>query len=101
MNDTTTRRFAATGMIGAAALATAGFTGLGAVFDYPAILDEPTAEILDAYRAHQTAVSLWFAALVLAAACCSLRSPSCSPGSRRAHGVAGSPASASPPPRCR
>ncbi len=43
MNDTTTRRLAATSMIGAAALATAGFTGLGAVFDYPAILDEPTA----------------------------------------------------------
>jgi len=68
MNDTTTRRLAATSMIGAAALATAGFTGLGAVFDYPAILDEPTAQILDAYRAHQAAVSLWFATLVLAAA---------------------------------
>ena len=89
------------GMIGAAALATAGFTGLGAAFDYPAILDEPTAEILDAYRAHQTAVSLWFAALVARRrAARSDRRPARQARATR-QGVAGSPASASPPPPCR
>jgi hypothetical protein len=64
----TARRVAAVSMIGAAVAATAGFTLLGSVFDYPAVLDEPTAEILDAYRRHQAAISIGFAVLVLAAA---------------------------------
>ena len=34
-------------MAGAAVLAIAGFTALGSIFDYPKILKEPTAEILD------------------------------------------------------
>ena len=46
MNMPTTRRLAAVAMAGAAALAIAGFTALGSVFDYPAILKSPTAEIL-------------------------------------------------------
>ena len=37
-------------------LAIAGFTALGSVFDYPQILEEPTADILALYREHQGAV---------------------------------------------
>ena len=46
MNTRTTRRLAAAGMASAAGLAIAGFTALGSIFDYPKILDEPTADIL-------------------------------------------------------
>jgi hypothetical protein len=67
MTSTTNRRLAAITMT-AAACATAGFIGLGAAFDYPAVLDEPTAAILDAYREHQTAITAWFAVLVIGAA---------------------------------
>ena len=38
-------------------LAIAGFTALGSIFEYPQILQEPTAEILDLYRRHQGAVT--------------------------------------------
>ena len=62
-----TRRGAAVCLVGAALLATAGFVGLGATFDYPAVLDEPTAVILRAYRTHQGAITAWFAVLVVAA----------------------------------
>src|SRR6185312_4963645 len=53
---------------GAAALAIAGFTALGSVFDYPKILKAPTAEILDRFAAGETAVTGWFVALCLGAA---------------------------------
>jgi hypothetical protein len=66
--STNARRVAAASMITAAVAATAGFILLGAVFDYPAVLDESTGEILHAYRAHQAAISVGFAALLLAAA---------------------------------
>ena len=68
MNATTTRRTAAAAMLVAAGCAVVGFSGLGATFDYPAILDEPTAAILAAYRDHQAAVTAWFAVLVVGAA---------------------------------
>lgn len=68
MNPQTTRRLAAAGMAAAAALAIAGFTALGAIFEYPQILQEPTSEILDLYRRHQVAVSAWFLVLVIGAA---------------------------------
>jgi len=68
MNTTTSRRIAAGSMTGAALLAIAGFTALGSVFDYPAILKEPTDEILALYREHSTAVSGWFLVLVVGAA---------------------------------
>ena len=55
-------------MSAAALLAIAGFTALGSVFEYPQILQSPTAEILDAFRAHQGAVTAWFAALAVGAA---------------------------------
>ena len=52
----------------ASVLAIAGFTFLGSVFQYPQILEEPTAEILALYRAHQTAVVTWFLVLVVSSA---------------------------------
>lgn len=60
-------RLAATGMAGAAALAIAGFTALGSIFDYPKILKEPTAEILTHFRAQQGAISAWFLVLAVSA----------------------------------
>src|SRR4029450_6625248 len=64
----TTRRPAPAPMAGAALLAIAGFTALGSVFEYPQILEEPTADILALYRAHQGAVMAWFLVLVVSAA---------------------------------
>ena len=64
----TDARRAAVTLALAASLAIAGFTALGAVFDYPQILKQPTAEILELYRQHQTAISLWFAVLTLSSA---------------------------------
>jgi hypothetical protein len=52
----------------AAVLAIAGFTFLGSIFQYPQILEEPTADILSLYRAHQGAVTAWFLALAISAA---------------------------------
>ena len=53
MNMQATHRIAAIAMASAAALAIAGFTALGSIFEYPQILKEPTAEILASYQAHQ------------------------------------------------
>lgn len=68
MSEPTTRRTAAVAMATAAALAIAGFTALGSIFDYPAILKEPTAHILSSYRLHQGAISGWFLVLTVSAA---------------------------------
>jgi hypothetical protein len=68
MNMQTTQRAAAVLMVGAAALAIAGFTALGSIFDYPKILKAPTSEILDSYRENQTAITGWFLALMIGAA---------------------------------
>lgn len=65
---TTTARLAATGLVLAALLAIAGFTALGAIFDYPQILHQPPGEILALFRQHQVAVVRWFGVLVLGAA---------------------------------
>ena len=64
----TTRRAAAAAIATAALLAIAGFTALGSVFEYPQILKEPTADILELYRQHQGAVMAWFGVLMLSAA---------------------------------
>ena len=64
----TTRRLAAAAIATAALLAIAGFTALGSVFEYPQILKEPTADILELYRQHQGAVMAWFVVLMLSAA---------------------------------
>jgi hypothetical protein len=68
MTTQTVRRLAAAAMATAAALAIAGFTALGSIFEYPQILQSPTADILDLYRQHQAAVMAWFLVLVLGAA---------------------------------
>jgi hypothetical protein len=68
MTMQTNRRLAAAAMAAAAALAIAGFTALGSVFNYPKILKAPTAEILASYREHQGAVTGWFLVLVISAA---------------------------------
>ena len=68
MNRQTTARLAGTTLITASALAIAGFTALGSVFEYPQILEEPTSDILALYREHQGAVMGWFLVLVISAA---------------------------------
>jgi hypothetical protein len=55
-------------MILVAVLATAGFTALGSIFNYPDVLDEPAGQVLAAFRDDQGAVSAWFAILALSAA---------------------------------
>jgi hypothetical protein len=66
--DRSTARKAGAALALASALAIAGFTVLGSVFEYPQILEEPTADILALFRDHQGAVTAWFGALVLSAA---------------------------------
>ena len=61
-------RRAAAALTLAALLATAGFTVLGTVFEYPQILEEPVADILALYRDHQAAVMTWFGVLALSSA---------------------------------
>ncbi|GAA1862852.1 hypothetical protein GCM10009836_48990 [Pseudonocardia ailaonensis] len=55
-------------LIGAAVLLDVAFAGLGAVFDYPQVLQHPPAEVLAAFLDSQTAVVAWFTALVVGAA---------------------------------
>ncbi len=62
-----TRSLTAICMIAAAVLAAAGFTVLGAVFDYPQILDQPADDVLALFRTNQATVSIWFGVLALAA----------------------------------
>jgi hypothetical protein len=70
MTRTLTRRDTLTPslLIGAAVLVNVAFAGLGAVFDYPAVLSHPPADALAAFRADQVTVSAWFLALALGAA---------------------------------
>ena len=66
--DRSTARKAGAALALASALAIAGFTVLGSVFEYPQILEEPTADILALFREHQGSVTTWFFVLVLSAA---------------------------------
>jgi hypothetical protein len=66
-NRTNARR-AGAALALAAALAIAGFTALGSIFEYPQILDEPTGDILALFRQHQSAVMSWFGVLIISAA---------------------------------
>src|SRR5262245_46520135 len=61
-----TDRLAAAAISVAAALAIAGFTALGSIFEYPQILKEPTADILALFHRHEGAVVAWV--LVISAA---------------------------------
>ena len=62
------RKLTATLLILAAILANLGFTALGGVFNYPDVLKEPAGEVLASFRAHESAVSVWFLVLALASA---------------------------------
>jgi hypothetical protein len=66
--DRTTARRAGAALALASALAIAGFTVLGSVFEYPQILEEPTSEILALFRVHQGSVMTWFFVLVVSSA---------------------------------
>ena len=55
-------------LILAAVLANVGFTALGSTFNYPDVLDEPAAEVLASFRAHEGEVATWFSVLALSAA---------------------------------
>lgn len=62
------RRTTAAFLIAGAATLNLAFLGLGAVFDYPAVLDHPAAQVLASFREHQGAVVGWFLVLALGAA---------------------------------
>ncbi|MFZ0157868.1 MAG: DUF4386 family protein [Kineosporiaceae bacterium] len=66
--DRATARRAGAALALASGLAIAGFTVLGSVFEYPQILEEPTADILALFREHQGAVMGWFLVLTVSAA---------------------------------
>ena len=66
--DRSTARRAGAALALASLLAIAGFTALGSVFEYPQILEEPTADILALFREHQAAVMGWFLVLAVSAA---------------------------------
>ena len=66
--DRTTARRAGAALALASALAIAGFTVLGSVFEYPQILEEPTSDILTLFREHQGSVMTWFFVLVVSSA---------------------------------
>jgi hypothetical protein len=61
-------RLTASLLIAAAVLANLAFTALGSIFNYPDVLDEPAADVLVSFRAHEGAVSAWFGVLALSAA---------------------------------
>ena len=62
------RRTTAAFLIAGAATLNVAFLGLGAVFDYPAVLDHPATQVLAAFRENQVAVIGWFLVLALGAA---------------------------------
>lgn len=66
--DRATARRAGAALAMASGLAIAGFTVLGSVFEYPQILEQPTADILALFREHQGAVMAWFLVLAVSAA---------------------------------
>jgi hypothetical protein len=62
------RKLTAVLLIAAAVLANVAFTVLGMIFNYPDVLKEPVEDILAAFRASQTAVTVGFIVLALSAA---------------------------------
>jgi hypothetical protein len=54
-------------LVSGAVGANLAFLGLGKVFDYPAVLDDPSAEVLASFAAHRPAVIALFALLALGA----------------------------------
>ena len=54
-------------LIGGAVAVNVGFLGLGAVFDYPKVLNKPAAEVLATFADNQLVISLWFVLLAAGA----------------------------------
>ncbi len=67
-SDRVTARRAGAALALASSLAIAGFTVLGTVFEYPQILEQPTADILALFRERQGTVMGWFLVLAVSAA---------------------------------
>jgi len=55
-------------LVGAPIAANLAFTGLGAAFDYPAVLRKPADEVLATFLEDSTTISAWFGVLALGAA---------------------------------
>ena len=54
-------------LVGGAVAVNLAFLGLGAVFDYPAVLYKPPADVLATFHADQWVISGWFMVLALGA----------------------------------
>ena len=61
-------RLTASLLVTGAVAVNAAFFGLGALFDYPDVLQQPGAEVLASFRDHQVGVMSWFAVLLTGAA---------------------------------
>lgn len=61
------RKLVAALLVLGAVLANIAFIGLGSVFNYPDILQEPAKEILRQFTANQTAIIFWFSILAIGA----------------------------------
>lgn len=62
------RKLTAAMLVSAAVLTNAAFTVLGTVFDYPDVLKQPVTDVLEAFRADQAQITLWFAMMAVSAA---------------------------------
>jgi Domain of unknown function (DUF4386) len=62
-----TRRRAAVLLVAGAVLANVAFAGLGSVFEYPDVLQQPEADVLARFHADQTTIVVLFSALALGA----------------------------------
>jgi hypothetical protein len=62
------RKLTAIALVTAAVLTNIGFTALSSIFNYPDVLKEPTGQILDRFREHQSSVTIWFTVLAVSAA---------------------------------
>ena len=61
-------RLTAALLVTGAVAVNAAFFGLGALFDYPDVLQRPGAEVLASFRDHQVGVMSWFTVLLAGAA---------------------------------
>jgi len=68
MSTTLSRRLVAALLVLAVVLVNAAFVGLGSIFEYPDILQQPTTEILAKFRADEAAIIGLFVTLAVGAA---------------------------------
>ena len=61
------RKLAAALLVLGAVLATIAFIGLGSVFNYPDILQEPANKILHQFAINQNTILFWFSILAISA----------------------------------